>query len=155
MLRHKMDTKQQGEHIEHKPKKQAKYKKHFKLRYYFPRMSSESEMSDYSISWREKSTETEGEKFYFGERSPTLIAQTKIKPSPRQMLDLWSKTMEKPTKTVLLQPFCRLDTCDKTPLNPGNNKKASFLSPPVTQSFWHYFRTSVGTNEMLIRQDGS
>ena len=55
MLRHKMDTKQ------HKPKKQAKYKK----QYCFPRMSSESEMSDCSISQREESTETEG-KIIFG-----------------------------------------------------------------------------------------
>ena len=29
MLRHKIDTKQQREHIKHKPKKQAKYKKHY------------------------------------------------------------------------------------------------------------------------------
>ena len=57
MLHHKMSTKQQ-EHIKHKPKKQAKYKsKH----YCFPRMSSESETSDCSISWKEESTETEGE----------------------------------------------------------------------------------------------
>ena len=57
-----MDTKQQGEHIEHSNqqtnrKKQAKYKKHFRLRYYFPIMSIESEMSNCSSSWREESTE--------------------------------------------------------------------------------------------------
>ena len=57
MLRHKMDTKQQEEHIEHKPKNQAKYKKHFRSRYYFPRMSRD-------ISWREESTETEGEMIF-------------------------------------------------------------------------------------------
>ena len=51
MLRHKMDTKQQGEQIEHKPKKQAKYKKH----YCFPKMSKKSKKCLIAASAGEKS----------------------------------------------------------------------------------------------------
>ena len=122
MLRHKMDTKQQGEHIEHKSKKQAKYKKH----YYFPRMSKKSKKCLIAASAGEKSQQRHKAKLFLG--TTMLIACTKMSPLPPQMLDLMSKTMKKLTKTVFRWPFWRLDTCDKSPLNPGNNKKAIFIA---------------------------
>ena len=82
MLRHKMETKQQ-EHIKHKPKKQAKYKKH----YCFPRMSSESEMSDCSISWKQESTETEGEIIFGNDYVDRLYQDEPLAP-PNTRLDV-------------------------------------------------------------------
>ena len=122
MLRHKMDTKQQGEHIEHKPKKQAKCKKHF----IFPRMSKKSKKCLIAASAGEKSQQKQKAKLFLG--TTMLIACTKMNPLPPQMLDLMSKTMKKLTKTVFRWPFWSLDTCDKSPLNPGNSKKAIFIA---------------------------
>ena len=125
-----MDTKQQGEQIEHKPKKQAKYKKH----YCFPRMSKKSKKCLIAASAGEKSQQRQKAKLFLG--TTMLIACTKMNPlpppppppPPPQMLDLMSKTMKKLTKTVFWWPFWRPDTCDKSPLNPGNNKKAIFIA---------------------------
>ena len=129
MLRHKMDTKHQREHIEHKPKKQAKGKKH----YCFPRMSKKSKKCLIAASAGEKSQQRQIAKLFFG--TTMLIACTKMNPLPPQMLDLISKTMKKLTKMVFQWPFWRPDTCNKSPLNPGNKKKSHFYRHPVTQSF--------------------
>ena len=118
-----MDTKQQGEHIEHKPKKQAKCKKH----YCFPRMSKKSKKKNLiAASAGEKSQQRQKAKLFLG--TTMLIACTKMSPLPPQMLDLMSKTIKKLTKTVFRWPFWSLDTCDESPLNPGNNKKAIFIA---------------------------
>ena len=87
-------------------------------------------MSDCSISWREESTETEGEIIFGNDYVDRLYQDEPLAPPPPppQMLDLMSKTMKKLTKTVFRWPFWRLDTCDKSPLNPGNNKKAIFIA---------------------------
>ena len=74
----------------------------------------------------EKSQQRQKAKLFLG--TTMLIACTKMNPSPRQMLDFMSKTMKKPTKTVFRWPFWRLDTCDKSPLNPCNNTKAIFIA---------------------------
>ena len=77
----------------------------------------------------EKSQQRQKAKLFLG--TTMLIACTKMNPlppPPPQMLDLMSKTMKKLTKTVFRWPFWRLDTCDKSPLNPGNNKKAIFIA---------------------------
>ena len=76
MLRHKMDTKQQGEHIEHKSKKQAKYKKH----YCFPRMSKKSKKCLIVASAGEKSQQRQKAKLFLG--TTMLIACTKMSPCP-------------------------------------------------------------------------
>ena len=119
MLRHKMDTKQQGEHINYKPKKQAKCKKH----YCFPRMSKKSKKCLIAASAGEKSQQKQKAKLFLG--TTMLIACTKMNPLPPQMLHLMSKTMKKLT---FRWPFWRPDTCDKSPLNPGNSKKAIFIA---------------------------
>ena len=76
MLRHRMDTKQQGEQIEHKPKKQAKYKKH----YCFPRMSKKSKKCLIAASAGEKSQQRQKAKLFLG--TTMLIACTKMNPLP-------------------------------------------------------------------------
>ena len=76
MLRHKMDTKQQGEHTEHKPKKQPKYKKH----YCFPRMFKKSKKCLIAASAGEKSQQRQKAKLFLG--TTMLIACTKMNPLP-------------------------------------------------------------------------
>ena len=82
-------------------------------------------MSDCSISWREESTEKDSEIIFGNDYVDRLYQDEPLAP---QMLDLMSKTMKKLTKTVFRWPFWRLVTCDKSPLNPGNNKKAIFIA---------------------------
>ena len=82
-----------------------------------------------------------------------LIACTKMNPLSPQMLDLMSKTMRKLTKTVFRWPFSRLDTCDKSPLNPGNNKKAIFIATRDTVVLTLFSNFRIGADEMSTLQD--
>ena len=80
-----MDTKQQGEQIEHKPKKQAKYKKH----YCFPRMSKKSKKCLIAASAGEKSQQRQKAKLFLG--TTMLIACTKMNPLPPPRCSTWCR----------------------------------------------------------------
>ena len=79
-------------------------------------------MSDCSISWREESIETEGE-IIFGNDYVDRLYQDEPLALPDARLDV-----EDDEETDQNGPFWRLDTCDRSPLNPGNNKKAIFIA---------------------------
>ena len=95
-------TARRAEQPANKPKKQAKYKKHFII---FQECLA-SPKCLIAVAAGEKSQQRQKAKLFLG--TATLIARTKINPSPRHMLDMMSKTMKKPTKTVFRQPFWRL-----------------------------------------------
>ena len=82
-------------------------------------------MSDCSISWREESTETEDEIIFGNDYVDRLFQDEPLVPSDAQP-DV--EDNEDTDQDSLWWPFWRLDTCDKSPLIPGNNKKAIFIA---------------------------